>query len=344
MSNQDQSHSRRNLLTGDWVLVSPHRLQRPWQGQVEAVEPENLPDYDTKCYLCPGNERANGEHNPNYESSFAFDNDFAALTSDSDIGSEPNELFESRAESGHCRVLCYTPRHDLRLATMHQDDLNAAFSAMIAEFSALDARDDVAYVQVFENRGNMMGCSNPHPHAQVWATSNIPTEPAKELRAQSQYREQHGSVLLADYLQAELDDGERVVIANEHCVALVPYWAVWPLEILLLPTRVVAAPDELDADEIAEMARTLGAVLAAYDAMFGVSAPYSLGLHPRPSDGKPHPEWQFHIHIYPPLLRSATVRKHLVGFEMLGMPQRDLTPEVAAQKLRNTLQGKSPHD
>jgi UDPglucose--hexose-1-phosphate uridylyltransferase len=215
--------------------------------------------------------------------------------------------------------------------------LSAALKAMIDEFAALDARDDIAYVQVFENRGQMMGCSNPHPHAQVWATSDIPTEPAKELAAQTEYFQQHGSPLLIDYLEAELASGERLVIDSEHCVALLPWWAVWPFETLLLPRRQLAAPTDLRAAEIADLAAVLGRVLAAYDRMFGVAAPYSLGLHPRPSDGKAYPEWQFHIHIYPPLLRSSTIRKHLVGFEMLGMPQRDLTPEMAAAKLRQSI-------
>lgn len=338
MHKADQSHARRNPLTGEWVLVSPHRLHRPWQGQLETTEAETLPAYDDHCYLCPGNERANGHINPEYSGAFAFDNDFAALTAVSESDSLSHPLFESRAESGCCRVLCYTERHDLRLATMDSRGLTAALTAMIAEFAVLDARDDIGYVQVFENRGSMMGCSNPHPHAQLWATSSIPSEPAKELVSQSDYWATHGSVLLDDYLRAELADGARLVVAREHCVALVPYWAVWPFETLLLPRRVVAAPTELAADEVADLAATLGEVLASYDSLFGVAAPYSLGLHPRPSDGKPHPEWQFHIHVYPPLLRSATIRKHLVGFELLGMPQRDLTPEVAAEKLRQSLQ------
>lgn len=337
MNSSEQSHSRRNALTGEWVLVSPHRLLRPWQGQLETTDSETLPAYDPECYLCPGNERANGGTNPDYTGSFAFDNDFAALTAASEAESPSHPLLESRAESGRCRVLCYTDRHDSRLATMDDAELTAAFEAMITEFSVLDAREDIGYVQVFENRGNMMGCSNPHPHAQVWATSNVPSEPAKELLAQSDYLRKNGSALLDDYLQAELADGARVVVENEHSVALVPYWAVWPFETLLMPRRVVAAPTELETVEVAGLASTLGKVLAAYDSMFGVAAPYSLGLHARPSDGEAHPEWQFHIHVYPPLLRSATIRKHLVGFEMLAMPQRDLTPEVAAEKLRQSL-------
>ena len=337
MGTAEQSHSRRNALTGEWVLVSPHRLRRPWQGQLETADPETLPEYDAECYLCPGNRRANGNVNPEYSGAFAFDNDFAALTPDSIEGATTHPLLTARPESGCCRVICYTDRHDQRLATMDGPALTMALTAMIDEFSALDARDDIAYVQVFENRGQMMGCSNPHPHAQLWATSDIPTEPARELAAQAAYLQQHDSVLLLDYLQTELEADERIVVANEHNVALVPWWAVWPFEVLLLPRRQLAAPDEMRAEEVADLASVLGQVLAGYDRMFGIAAPYSLGLHPRPSDGEPHPEWQFHIHIYPPLLRSATIRKHLVGFEMLGMPQRDLTPEIAAEKLRQSI-------
>ena len=220
---------------------------------------------------------------------------------------------------------------------MSDEQLAAALTAMIDQFADLDGRDDINYVQIFENRGQMMGCSNPHPHAQVWATLGVPEEPAKELKTQSQYFASNGSVLLADYLDAELKKGERLVLESHHAVAVVPYWAVWPFETLLLPRKVVAAPTDLNSDEVADLAHTLGRVLAGSDSLFGTSVPYSMGLHPRPSDGLPHPEWQFHIHIYPPLLRSATIRKHLVGFEMFGMPQRDLTPEVAAEKLRQSI-------
>ncbi len=339
IGSQDQSHARFNPLTGEWLLVSPHRLQRPWQGQVEATEQEQLPDYDPECYLCPGNARANDNRNPNYTGPFVFDNDFAALTPVSDVEAGQDALFRMRPESGRCRVICYTERHDLRLATMSIDSICDALGAMIDEFRNLDREPDIGYVQLFENRGAMMGCSNAHPHAQVWATANLPTEPAKELQAQRDYHERHGTSLLVDYLQAELERGERVIVDNDQFVAVVPYWAIWPYEALLLPRRQVAAPDELDADEIRGLAVALKAVLGGYDTLFATSAPYSLGIHARPSDGQPHPEWQLHVHIYPPLLRSATVRKHLVGFEMLGMPQRDLTPEVAAAALRKSIDG-----
>lgn len=337
MSVSDQSHARRNRLTGEWVLVSPNRLQRPWQGQVEATEDEQLPPYDPACYLCPGNTRANGNANPDYAGPYSFENDFPALSAGSGIARSDNPLFEARSEAGLCRVICYTERHDLRLATMTTEQRVIAINAMFAQFNELDKRDDIGYVQLFENRGAMMGCSNPHPHAQVWATSHVPSEPAKELQSQLCYFQEHGKPLLLDYVEAELADGARIVATNDSCVALVPYWAVWPYETMLMPRRAVAAPDGLIAEEIDGLARVLGAVLAGYDNLFSCSAPYSLGFHARPSDGKPHPEWQLHVHIYPPLLRSATVRKHQVGFEMLGMPQRDFSPEVAAEKLRSAI-------
>ena len=254
MSIADQSHARKNPLTGEWVLVSPHRLQRPWQGQVEAIEDEGLLKYDPDCYLCPGNSRANGNANPNYTGSFSFENDFPALSAASDVGEQKSPFFESRSEVGICRVICYTERHDLRLATMNAEQLQVAITAMIDQFSELDKHPDVGYVQLFENRGPMMGCSNPHPHAQVWATSNVPTEPAKELRTQLAYFQEHGSSLLLDYLDAELADGGRIVAGNEHFVALVPYWAVWPFETMLMPRRAVAAPDELDGPEVEGLA------------------------------------------------------------------------------------------
>jgi len=336
MHNADHSHARRNALTGEWVLVSPHRLRRPWQGQLETTETETLPAYDDNCYLCPGNERANGHVNPKYSGAFAFDNDFAALTAASEADSAAHPLFESRAESGCCRVLCYTDRHDLRLATMDAAELTAALTAMIAEFAVLDARDDIGYVQVFENRGSMMGCSNPHPHAQIWATEHIPDEPAKELRNQLAWWESAQSPLLADYRKLEIIDGKRVVQNNKHFVTVVPFWATWPFETLILPHRNFSSFDDMSTDEVSGLAEILKSTLSVYDKLFDVPAPYSMGFHPRPSDKADHPEWLFHAHIYPPLLRSASVRKHLVGFEMLAMPQRDLTPEAAAEKLRST--------
>ena len=338
MPGYDQSHSRRNLLTGEWVLVSPHRTQRPWQGQQDEPEPEPEIPYDENCYLCPGNRRANGETNPDYQGTFVFDNDYSALQPEVAVnGGAADNLLEARPESGICRVVCYTAAHHLRLATMDQHAIAGALGAMFAQFRELDERPDIGYVQIFENRGAMMGCSNPHPHSQIWATRHLPTEPGKEARTQAVYFERHSRLLLSDYLQRETDDGVRIVFSNERFTALVPYWAVWPYELLLLPQSRVASPNDLQDDDLQALAEVLKNVLVAYDRLFATAMPYSMGFHPRPSDGGAHPGWLFHAHIYPPLLRSATVRKHMVGFEMLAMPQRDITPELAAEQLRAVL-------
>lgn len=339
MSLQSDSHRRRNLLTGEWMLVSPHRTQRPWQGQVDDPEGGDKVEYDPGCYLCPGNDRADGAKNPPYVGGFAFDNDFAALSPDSEVEPTGHPLFEAEAESGTCRVVCFSEKHHLRLAIMDDAGVTGALQFLFEEFRTLDARKDIGYVQVFENRGAMMGCSNPHPHAQIWATRGLPVEPSKELRRQSAYFRDNGRKLLLDYLDAELESGERLVAANAHAVSLVPFWACWPYETLLVPRRSVAGPDELTEEEIAGLAAVLRRTLVACERFFQAAVPYSMGFHPRPSDGADHPEWQFHAHIYPPLLRSASVRKHMVGFEMLGTPQRDLTPETAAERLRGALKG-----
>lgn len=337
MSNTTLSHARKNLLTGDWVLVSPQRLERPWQGAEASPVADDLPQYDPECYLCPGNARANAHRMPVYRGPYAFDNDFPALSASGLTAAENGHVFVSRPESGRCRVVCYTERHDQRLSTLPAAKLEAAIRVLIDEFVTLDADESVGYVQIFENRGEMMGCSNPHPHAQVWATAGLPDEPAKELVAQAGWVEAHGSPLLVDYLHQERDRQSRIVYDNGAFVSLVPYWAVWPFETILLPDRPIASPDEMDAAEIRAFADCLHRTLGACDKLFDTPAPYSLGLHPRPSDGRAHPEWVFHCHVYPPLLRSAGIRKHLVGFEMLAMPQRDLTPEAAALRLRQCL-------
>jgi len=337
MSLQSHSHRRFNLLTGEWVLVSPHRAQRPWQGQIDDPEPGPGLHYDAGCYLCPGNARANGVRNPDYAGAFAFDNDFPALSADSDIAASESPLLVAEPESGCCRVACFSERHDLRLATMDEAAVAKALQFLFEEYRELDTRPGIGYVQVFENRGLMMGCSNPHPHAQIWATRSLPVEPAKELRQQTEYFQSTGRPLLTDYLEVELGREERLLCVDEHAVSLVPFWATWPYEVLLLPRRAVGGPDELTSPEVAGMARVLRQTLVALERLFSAAVPYSMGFHPRPSDRLPHPEWQFHAHLYPPLLRSASVRKHMVGFEMLGTPQRDITPETAARNLRTAL-------
>lgn len=331
----EHPHRRLNVLTGDWVLVSPHRTKRPWQGQVEKAPPDTRPSYDPGCYLCPGNPRAGGKQNPAFTSTYVFDNDFAALLPDGprgDVAAGP--FFQSQAETGICRVICFSPRHDLTLPEMALADIRNVVDVWAAQVVELGAHPDINYVQLFENKGAVMGCSNPHPHGQIWSNYAVPQEPAKEDVRQRAYFAEHGRPLLLDYLDAELADGTRIVVANEHWVALVPYWAVWPFEILLLPRRhVQQVPDLSDAERDA-LADVLKRLLTRYDNLFETSFPYSMGWHGRPTDGADHPHWQLHAHFYPPLLRSATVKKFMVGYEMLANPQRDITAEQAAARLR----------
>ena len=337
----EQPHRRFNPLTQEWVLVSPHRARRPWLGQVEKVPPENLPAYDPACYLCPGNARAGGHQNPSYTSTFVFDNDFSALllpeqsaSTSSDPLPGPPALFRAESASGICRVVCFSPRHDLTLPQMSQAEVACVLRTWSEQTQELGSLDFINYVQVFENKGAIMGCSNPHPHSQIWAVSHLPVEPAKELAAQQSYLKQQGSCLLCDTLAAERRSGERIVAENDHFTALVPFWAVWPFELLVIAHRHSGSLPELDDAELSALADLLRRVTARYDNLFEISFPYSMGFHQAPSDGEAHPEWHLHAHFYPPLLRSATVRKFMVGFEMLAMPQRDLTPETAAARLR----------
>ena len=340
-------HRRYNPLTREWVLVSPHRAQRPWLGQVEKAPQENLPDYDPTCYLCTRNVRAGDQRNPDYASTFVFDNDFPALlkpeeapiTNNSTHVSRPalqDSLLIAEPEFGLCRVVCFSPRHDLSLPELSQAEVEAVVRAWIDQTSILADKEFVRYVQVFENKGAMMGASNPHPHSQVWATSHIPNQPARESIAQVEYLSQRASCLLCDTLAAEKETGERLVVTNEHFTALVPFWAVWPFEVLLLSNRHIPALSSLESDEIAGLADIIRRLTARYDNLFEISFPYSMGFHQAPVNGPVHAEWHLHAHYYPPLLRSATVRKFMVGFELLASPQRDLTPEVAAQRLRSS--------
>ena len=331
----EHPHRRLNLLTNEWVLVSPHRTKRPWLGQIERTPPEERPAYDPKCYLCPGNERAGGNMTPPYTSTFVFDNDFAALLPDGPRGdASEGPFFRQRAETGVCRVICFHPRHDLTLPEMEPAEIRHVVDAWAQQVVELGARPDISYVQVFENKGAAMGASNPHPHGQVWASYTVPQDPAKEDKTQSAYHLANGSHLLLDYLNAELDAGERIVVENEHWVALCPWWAVWPFETILLPrTHVTSLPALSDAQRDG-LSVLLKRLLTRYDNLFETSFPYSMGWHGEPTDGSEHPYWQLHAHFYPPLLRSATVRKFMVGYELLANPQRDITPEQAAARLR----------
>ena len=328
-------HRRYNPLTGEWVLVSPHRTARPWQGQVEAVPQDTIPSYDRGCYMCPGNTRANGAQNPKYDSTFAFTNDFAALMADTPRHDyEIAGLLRARGESGVCRVLCFSPRHDLTIARMAVEDIRLVVEMWARERAELAARGDISYVQIFENRGAMMGASNPHPHGQVWASATVPNEVAKEHIQQRSHHRSTGTDLLGEYLIVELREQQRLVCENHSFVALVPFWAVWPFETMIVPRRRVAAIDALNDAERTDLADLLKRLLTRYDNLFSVSFPYSMGFHESPADGAPYPEWRWHGHVYPPLLRSATVRKFMVGYELLGMPQRDIPPEHAAERLR----------
>ncbi|MES2310606.1 MAG: UDP-glucose--hexose-1-phosphate uridylyltransferase [Verrucomicrobiota bacterium] len=331
-SSLDIVHRRRNALNGDWVLVSPHRTQRPWQGQQEKTQ-DSRPSYDPTCYLCPGNTRANGEVNPDYKQTYVFDNDFAALLPTGVQETRgAGSLFESQTVAGTCRVICFAPRHDLTFAQMELSDIEAVLSTWIQETQVLSEK--YTWVQVFENKGSVMGCSNPHPHGQIWASSFIPLEPSKEEREQKAYLQKTGNKLLLDYLAQELKSKDRLVVENEDWAVVVPYWAVWPFETLLLPKFSIARLTELKEKQKKSLAAAMKSLLQAYDALFETSFPYSMGWHGAPFMEGNWDHWQLHAHFYPPLLRSATVKKFMVGYEMLGEPQRDLTPESAAERLR----------
>ncbi len=339
MDLTEQSHRRLNPLTNEWVLVSPHRTQRPWQGAVEAIPAVARPRYDPTCYLCPGNPRAGGVRNPQYSSTFIFENDFAALKKDvpdTRIDVQNRGVIVAEGESGICRVMCFSPRHDLTLSSMELPTIEEVVRTWTSQFAELGQMPGISHVQIFENRGEIMGASNPHPHCQIWATKSIPQAPARELSSQLSYFQSHGTCLLCDYLKLEDTEKSRIVNSNEGFVVLVPFWAVWPFEVLVCSRRHLGTLPELTGGETSQLAAILKQIVSTYDRVFEVPFPYSMGFHQSPTTGN-HPEWHFHAHFYPPLLRSATIRKFMVGFEMLGTPQRDITAEIAAEKLRSLL-------
>lgn len=327
-------HRRYNALTGEWILVSPHRAKRPWNGQVEKLPDENKPSYDPKCYLCPGNTRVSGDVNPKYESNYVFTNDFAALMPDTPMdGPENDDLFRTEPARGTARVICFSADHSKTLPVMSPADIKKVVDLWASQLTELS--QTYKWVQLFENKGAVMGCSNPHPHGQIWACSFLPEEIVKELRAQKEYFAKHGTPLLLDYVNAELKKGERIVCETEHFVALVPYWAFWPFETMILPKFAVKSINELTEEQRQDLALCIKKLTTRYDNLFECSFPYSMGWHNAPADGDEHPEWQLHAHYYPPLLRSATVKKFVAGFELLAEKQRDLTAEQAAQRLRD---------
>jgi UDPglucose--hexose-1-phosphate uridylyltransferase len=328
-------HRRFNPLTGEWVLVSPHRTQRPWGGQEEAAAPAGESVHEPGCYLCAGELRANGERNPAYESVYVFDNDFAALRPQISFDElNEGELFVARAESGVCRVVCFSPRHDLTLSRMATNDIERVVDAWREEYIELGALENIGYVQIFENRGAMMGASNPHPHCQIWASESIPDEAAKEDRAQADYLAKRSTCLLCDYLAREAAARDRLVCENAAFAVVVPFWATWPFETMVIAKRHFGGFHEIANEEASALSDILKRLTTRYDNLFGAPFPYTMGLHPSPTDGRAYPHWHFHAHFYPPLLRSATIRKFMVGYEMLASPQRDTTPESSAEMLR----------
>jgi UDPglucose--hexose-1-phosphate uridylyltransferase len=333
---EDHPHKRFNPLTGDWVLVSPHRAKRPWQGQVEKANIEERPSYDPKCYLCPGNERAGGKTNPDYKGTFVFTNDFSALLTDSPAGEvNDGELFQAKSERGICRVICFNENHNITIPEMEVADIRKVVDMWCEQFEELGNNPLINYVQIFENKGSIMGCSNPHPHGQIWSSSGIPEEPGKEGATQLDYFSKHDRTMLSDYLAAELEKKERLLAENDSFVALIPFWAVWPYEAMIISKRAVQNILQLNGDERTGLADIYRQLTIMYDNLFETSFAYSAGLHQAPTDGVDYPEWHLHMHFYPPLLRSATVKKFMVGYEMLANPQRDITAEQAAERLRN---------
>lgn len=331
----DKPHKRFNPLSDEWVLVSPHRTKRPWQGKTEEAETASRPSYDPNCYLCPGNERMGGAINPGYTETFVFKNDFAALMEGQGTAEESNGLLRIREEEGLCKVICFSPDHSLTMPEMAVEDLQKVVKVWKQEYVTLGSHPAIGNVQIFENKGPIMGCSNPHPHGQIWAQSSIPNEIEKRTSTQEAYFGQHGRSLLTDYLEQELEENARIICENEHFVCLVPFWAVWPYETMIIPRRHFGCvADMTEAEELA-FADLLSQITIRYDNLFKCSFPYSAGMQQRPTDGKQYPGWHFHYSFYPPLLRSATVKKFMVGYEMFANPQRDITAEQAAATLRD---------
>ncbi len=342
--NDDRPHRRHNPLNGRHILVSPHRAKRPWLGQEDIPDKAVQPKHDPNCYLCPRNDRIGGETNPDYQSTYVFDNDFPAIL-EKNIATDKllientdnisQELFKSQTITGVCKVICFSPDHSLTLPDLSHEAMCDVINSWCNESIALG--QTYKWVQVFENKGAMMGCSNPHPHGQIWATDFLPDEAQIEDEKQKEYFKQHKRSMLLDVVEHEITANERIVFCNDDWAALVPYWAAWPFETLLLPRFAVTRLPELTQEQRQSLAQVMQKLTRCYDNLFGISFPYSMGWHGAPFDGSNGDAWQLHAHFYPPLLRSATVRKFMVGYEMMAEAQRDLTPEQAAERLRQCL-------
>ncbi|CAM4327173.1 UDP-glucose--hexose-1-phosphate uridylyltransferase [Gillisia limnaea] len=336
MNNLNKTpHRRFNILTGEWILVSPHRTKRPWQGKTEKTLAENPKQFDAECYLCPGNTRNSGEQNPDYKEPYSFINDFPSLLADTPEESFQNGLLKAETESGICKVVCFSPDHSLTLPVMEVEEIGKVVKLWKQEFAELGGAPNINYVQIFENKGDMMGCSNPHPHGQIWSQRSIPTEIQKKSKHFREYWKERKRSLLEDYLEQELELDERILEKNDHFVALIPYWAVWPYEAMILPRKHYSHIGLLNEEEELAFAELIKKLTTRYDNLFETSFPYSSGIHQQPTDGKDYPEWHFHMSFYPPLLRSATIKKFMVGYEMFAGPQRDITAEQAAENLKS---------
>lgn len=334
---QDYSHKRYNILTGEWVLVSPHRAKRPWQGQNETPSNHIRPSYDETCYLCAGNPRMNGEVNPDYKNAYVFTNDFAALQNESKSFQVSDGLLQAESETGICKVICFSPDHSKSLADMDVSSIQKVVETWQQEFETLSNIDTINYVQIFENKGSVMGCSNPHPHGQIWSQSTLPNEVEKKDAHQKTYFTKNSRSLLSDYLTQELHKKERIIFENASFVVLIPFWAIWPFETMIVPKLHQKDILEMKLPDTLLFAEAISVITKAYDALFNTSFPYSSGIHQAPTNGLENKHWHWHMSFYPPLLRSATVKKFMVGYEMFGSPQRDITAEVAAQRLKALL-------
>ena len=332
---EDHPHRRFNILTEEWVLVSPHRTKRPWQGKKESNEKKDQISYDPECFLCPTNDRISGDTNPDYKGTHVFTNDFGALLKDTPEFKVNEGLMKAESENGICRVICFSPDHSKTLPDLSVEEISGVITTWQDQYNELGAMQNINYVQIFENKGSIMGCSNPHPHGQIWAQHSIPTEIEKKTKTQKAYFQKEGKGLLETYLQQELDAQERIISENEHFVTLVPFWGVWPYEAMIVPKRKMSNITEMSAEEKTAYAEALQILTQKYDKLFDTSFPYSAGIHQAPTDGNTYNEWHWHMSFYPPLLRSATVKKFMVGYEMFAMPQRDVTAEFAAKQLKD---------